>query len=138
MKRFLALAITVCSLALAVAAPLAPRVAAKNVNIGGESYSYDENYSDPTGKLPSGSGNGENEIKERVKTIINILLSAVGIVSVVMIIWGGITYSYSAGDPSKAQLAKRVITAAIIGLILSITAFVILNVVVTVSQGGTL
>lgn len=138
MKKVLALIITVCSLALAVVAPLAPRVAAESINVGGESYTYDENYSDPTGKLPGGSGNGENEIKERVKIIINILLSAVGIISVVMIIWGGITYSYSAGDPSKAQLAKRVITAAIIGLILSLMAFVILNVVTTISQGGTL
>ena len=138
MKKILALIITVCSLALAVAAPLAPRVAAESINVGGESYTYDENYNDPTGKLPSGSGNGENEIKERVKTIINILLTLVGIVSVVMIIWGGITYSSSAGDPSKAQLAKRVITAAIIGLVLSLMAFVILNVVTTISQGGTL
>jgi hypothetical protein len=138
MKKFLALVVTICSLALAVAAPLAPRVFADNINVGGESYSYDPNYTDPTGKLPSGNGNGENEVKERVKIVINILLSLVGIVSVIMIIWGGITYSYSAGDPSKAQLAKRVITAAIIGLILSIMAFVILNVVITVSQGGTL
>lgn len=138
MKKFLALVVTICSLVLAVAAPLAPRVFADNINVGGESYSYDPNYTDPTGKLPSGNGNGENEVKERVKIVINILLSLVGIVSVIMIIWGGITYSYSAGDPSKAQLAKRVITAAIIGLILSIMAFVILNVVITISQGGTL
>lgn len=138
MKKFLALVVTVCSFALAAAAPLAPQVFAEDINIGGESYSYDPDYTDPTGKLPNGTGNGEDEVKERVKIVINILLSLVGIVSVIMLIWGGITYSSSAGNPSKVELAKRVIIAAIIGLVLSLIAFVILNLVVTISQGGTL
>lgn len=137
MKKVFAILAIICSFGLAVVAPTSTMVFAESVTVGGESYDYDPNY-DPNGKILPTPGNGENEAKDRAKTIVTVLATAVGVVSVVMIIWGGIMYSYSAGDPSKAQLAKRIIVSAIIGLVLSILAGVILNVVVTVAEGGTI
>jgi len=139
MKKVLAIIALVCSLACTAVSPLAANVSAdKTINAGGTNLEYDPNYTDPNKKLPNGNGNGEEELKTRAKTIVEVLLGFVGVVSVIMIIWGGIMYSYSSGDPSKTQLAKRIIISAIIGLIFSLLAFVILNVVVTVAQGGTL
>lgn len=137
MKKVLAMLAIICSLGLTVIVPVSTAVYAESVTVGGESYDYDPNY-DPDGKLLPNQGNGEDEVKTRAKTIVEVLATAVGVVSVVMIIWGGIMYSYSAGDPSKAQLAKRIIVSAIIGLMLSILAGVILSVVVTVAEGGTI
>ena len=139
MKKNLKLAIAVFALALAIASPLAPSViAGKTIQIDDDNkVEYIEYYQDKRINTGSASG-GETKVEDRVKIIINTLLTAVGIISVVMIIWGGITYSSSAGDPGKVELAKRIIIAAIIGLVLSLLAFLILNVVIEISQGGTI
>lgn len=141
MKKLLVIVVLVCSLGLWGLSSVSAKVYAVDtkINAGGTDLEYDPNYKDPSGKLPDTSGgNGEQKVKERAKTIVEVLSILVGAVSVGMIIWGGIMYSYSAGDPGKAQLAKRIIVSAIIGLVLSILATVILNAVVTVSQGGTI
>jgi hypothetical protein len=122
---------------LASTAPLVLDAHAETINVGGESYTYDPTY-DPKNMNGSSRGSGEEAVKRRAKTIVEVLLGLVGAVSVVMIIWGGISYSASVGDPSKMQLAKRIITSAIVGLVLSMLAFVILEAVTTISGGGTL
>jgi len=48
-----------------------------------------------------------------------------------MIIYGGVKYSTSAGDPSKATAAKNTIMYAIVGLIVAILAFAIVRFVTT-------
>lgn len=139
MKKLLAIVALVCSFGLWGLPLVSANVYADKINAGGTNLEYNPNYTDPSVDLPdTSSGNGEQKVKERAKTIVEVLSMLVGVVSVVMIIWGGIMYSYSAGDPGKAQLAKRIIVSAIIGLVLSILATVILNAVVTVSQGGTI
>ena len=53
-----------------------------------------------------------------------------GIVAVIMIIWGALQYSASAGDPGKAAKAKKTIINASIGLALMIFAAIIVMVVI--------
>jgi hypothetical protein len=65
-----------------------------------------------------------------VSTIINVLLFVVGILSVVMLIYGGIKYSISAGDAAKVTSAKNTIMYAIVGLVVAILAYAIVNFVV--------
>ena len=45
------------------------------------------------------------------------------------LIWGGFQYLTSAGDPKKTEKAKGIITAAVIGFIIVITAFVISQII---------
>ena len=59
--------------------------------------------------------------------ISNTILYIVGIVSVIMLIWGGIRYILSGGDNKKVTDAKNTILYAIIGLIIAILAFAIVN-----------
>jgi len=63
--------------------------------------------------------------------VINFLLFFVGVVSVIMIIYGGIQYTTSAGDSGKVTSAKNTILYAIVGLIVSILAYAIVNFVTT-------
>lgn len=63
-------------------------------------------------------------------TIVNVILFLVGAISVIMLIYGGIKYTTSAGDTSKVTSAKNTIMYAIVGLIISILAFAIINFVV--------
>ena len=61
----------------------------------------------------------------------NTLLMAVGLISVIMLILGGLRYITSGGDAKKVTDAKNTILYAIIGLILSVLSYAIVNFVLT-------
>ena len=65
-----------------------------------------------------------------IQNIINILLFIVGAASVIMIIVGGIRYTLTAGDSSQIKSAKDTVLYAIIGLVVSLLAYAIVNFVV--------
>ena len=62
-----------------------------------------------------------------VVTIINIMLWLIGILAVIMLIFGGIKYATSAGDSNKVTSAKNTIMYAVIGLVIAIFAYAIVN-----------
>ncbi len=62
-----------------------------------------------------------------VGVVINTLLFIVGAVSVIMIIVGGIRYTISGGNTSSITAAKNTILYAVIGLVVAIIAFAIVN-----------
>ena len=62
-----------------------------------------------------------------VGDIIKVMLFIVGIISVIMIVYGGIKYAISSGDSSKVTSAKNTITYSIVGLIISLLAYTIVN-----------
>lgn len=76
---------------------------------------------------PSGDDKG---LFGLAKPIINTLLVIAGIVAVIVIIVGGISYTVSAGDPAKVKKAKDTVLYAVIGLVVAILAFSIVNFVV--------
>ncbi len=67
--------------------------------------------------------------------ITNTVLYAVGIISVVMLIFGGLRYVISGGDSKKVTDAKNTIMYALIGLIISILAYAIVNFVINAVGG---
>ena len=71
-----------------------------------------------------------------VTQIINVFLYIIGIISVIMLIFGGFLYITSAGNPEKVKNAKNTIMYAIIGLIIAIFAYAIINWVVTQTEGA--
>ena len=62
--------------------------------------------------------------------ITNWLLGFVVIFGILAMVWGGINYVGSAGDQEKATTAKRVITYALLGIIIAGLAYAAVNVVV--------
>ena len=65
-----------------------------------------------------------------IKTVVNILLWAVGILSVIMIIFSGFRYITSAGDASKTKSARSTLIYSVVGLIVAIMAWAIVNMVI--------
>ena len=65
-----------------------------------------------------------------VKNVINTMLYILGIIAVIMIVIGGIRYTTSNGDSSQTKAAKDTILYAVVGLIVAIMAFAIVNFVV--------
>jgi len=64
-----------------------------------------------------------------VQDVINILLYVLGIIAVIMIIIGGIRFSTSDGDPAGVKSARNTIIYAIVGLVVAIMAYAIVNLV---------
>lgn len=64
-------------------------------------------------------------------TVVNVLLFIIGAICVIMLIWGGIRYTTSAGNSANVTAAKNTIMYAIIGLIIAFLAFAIVNWVLT-------
>ena len=67
-----------------------------------------------------------------VQLVFPLLLFVIGLVSVIMIIIGGIRYVTSNGDSSQTKAAKDTILYAVVGLIIAIMAYAIVSWVVNV------
>jgi cytochrome bd-type quinol oxidase subunit 2 len=66
---------------------------------------------------PTNDSAATDKINGLIKLIINTFSLVVGVVSVIMIIVGGLMYITSAGDSGKVTNAKNTIMYAIIGLV---------------------
>lgn len=77
-------------------------------------------------KLNTNSAN-KNDLMEQANTIINVIIGVIGFVAVAFIIFGGVQYTTSAGDPGKVKKAKDTILYGIIGLVVSMLAYAIVN-----------
>lgn len=83
------------------------------------------------GYLAAGGDKETITLQTRITTIVNILLYIIGVLSVIVIIFGGIRYVTSTGDSSRVKAAKDTITYAVIGLAIAILAYAIVNFVLT-------
>ena len=68
--------------------------------------------------------------------MVNMMLFAVGILSVIMLIYGGLRYILSNGDSKKVDAAKNTILYAIIGLIIAMLSYAIINFIISLFLGG--
>ena len=71
-----------------------------------------------------------------ITIVVNTLLIIVGAVAVIMLIWGGFKYITSAGDASAVTAAKNTILYAVIGIIVAVLSYAIVNWVITTVTSG--
>ena len=83
--------------------------------------------------MPANLANGDSSI---IRRGINLMLYGAGVLSVVMLIWGGVRYVVSSGKKDSVTAAKNTIIYAIIGLLISIFAYAIINFVLMTAIGG--
>lgn len=92
-------------------------------------------YADTTSKVKEGVSavnvGSSTDLPGFIKAVIGVLLFIVGAVSVIMIIVGGIRYVTSNGDQAHVKAAKDTILYAVIGLIVALLAYAIVNFVTT-------
>jgi len=81
---------------------------------------------------PSRPSGVPSEFDSAVLNATNWILGFVGMIAVLMIIWGGVVYLTSAGDEDKARTGKKTLSYAIIGLAIAGIAYALVNVIVTV------
>ena len=88
------------------------------------------------GQQKVGGSENKTSLEDQIKVIVNIMLFILGAIAVIMIIIGGIRYAISNGDSSSIKAAKDTILYAVIGLIVAIMAYAIVNFVVGTAFGG--
>ena len=69
------------------------------------------------------------DLRSLVLTIVNYFLTFLGLIAVIMVIYGGITYVVSAGKDEAVGNAKKIIMYSLVGLIIILLSFVVVNAV---------
>lgn len=75
-------------------------------------------------------GGTTTDLNDMIKSVLNWVFGIIGIVAVIMIIIGGFNMMISSGDPGKVKKGKDTILYGIIGLVIAILAFAIVNFVI--------
>lgn len=70
-------------------------------------------------------GLGDADPRDIIVNVIKIALSFLGIIAVLIIMYGGWLWMTAGGDAAKVDKAKKVLTGAVIGLIIILSAFLI-------------
>ena len=78
---------------------------------------------------------GESSFRGLVLRIINYALGFLGLLAVIMIIYGGVTYVTSAGNDDAIGNAKKIIMYALIGIIVILLSFVVVRAVLGAGTG---
>lgn len=81
-------------------------------------------------------GNKTNTLTSDIVTIANAVIGVLGLVAVVVIVVGGVSYMTSSGDAGKVKKGKDTILYGVIGLIICALAFAIVNWVIGGLLGG--
>lgn len=79
----------------------------------------------------AGSDGQATNLMGTLTTVINVILAVVGFVAVIMIIMGGISFITSQGDSSKVTKARNTILYGVVGLVVALLAFAIVNFVLS-------
>jgi hypothetical protein len=123
-KKVLAGILMVPMLALGVSAIAAP------------TYAVDANITNGINATGQNSNGDTASLGTIFKNVVNILLYVIGALSVIMLIVGGIRYATSAGNSNSVTAAKSTIMYALIGLVIAVLAYAIVNFVLTSISTG--
>jgi len=85
----------------------------------------------------SAATGGEGSIRALVLRIIDFFLLFLGLLAVIMIIYGGITYVTAGGNDEKVGKAKKIIMYAIVGIVVILISFALVNTIIRGAGQGT-
>jgi len=77
------------------------------------------------------TGLGTKDIREGVMAVVTVLLGFLGIIAIIIILYGGFVWLTSAGNEEKVGQAKKIITAGIIGLVIIFISYALATFVIT-------
>jgi len=133
-KKFLSAAIIVPAIALGIglfAQPVPAHAAFdQGLSDGANSAQGKDQQGDAASLFGEGGQGGI------FRTITNVLLFLIGAISVIMLIVGGIRYVVSGGDSTAVQNAKNTILYAIVGVVVAILAYAVVNFVIGSFSGS--
>jgi hypothetical protein len=120
MKKFFGLFLSFVVIMPALALAM-PALAQNDLNVWG-----------PTGEddLRGTTGLGNKDPQALAASVINVLMTFLGIIAVVIILLGGFKWMTAGGNEEKVEESKKLIRAGIIGLVIILAAWGIASYVV--------
>lgn len=79
---------------------------------------------------------GQPDLMDTVTQILNVIVGIIGVLAVAVIIIGAVFFVTSQGDAGKVARARNTILYGIVGLVISLLAFAIVNFVLGAVFGG--
>lgn len=135
-KKLLSTAIAVPALVLGVGLFAQPAFA-QGFDRGAADGASSAQGKDQQGAAACLFGNEQNCAGDGIfKTITNVMLFLIGAVSVIMLIIGGIRYVVSGGDSTAVTNAKNTILYAVVGIVVAILAYAVVNFVIGSFSGS--
>lgn len=72
---------------------------------------------------------GINNLSDVINALLKFLVPLASVILFFVLIWGGIDYIISRGDPEKIKIARAKITTGLIGFILLIASYALVRVI---------
>ena len=95
---------------------------------------------DLTGSLEDVNANadlGSESLTDTIGSLIAALLSVLGVIFLLLIIWAGFTWMTAQGDPKKVDKAKDILITSVVGLIILLSAYAISTFVISTLADAT-
>lgn len=125
-----AIAAVLMVLGLSGVATMSPAYA-KPICANGQPSTTDDMKGCPEWGTGAGSHLSQKGLMDSLQIVINVVVGVIGFIAVVMIIMGGISFATSQGDSSKVAKARNTILYGVVGLVVAMLAFAIVNFVLT-------
>lgn len=83
------------------------------------------NLTDNLTSVNSSAELGSEELTTTIGKLISALLSVLGVIFLLLIIWAGFTWMTAQGDPKKVDKARDILITSVVGLIILLSAYAI-------------
>lgn len=93
----------------------------------------DKAHNVPPAALSSDANLGNYEVNDLLRLGVNItnwILGMVGSASLLMFIWGGFQWLISQGESAKIALGKKIMSSAVIGIVITFSSYIIIKFVI--------
>ena len=77
------------------------------------------------------TGLGTKDIREGIMAIVRLLMGFLGIIAIIIMLYGGFVWLTSAGNEEKVGQAKKIITAGVIGLVVIFISYALATFVIS-------
>ena len=91
---------------------------------------------DSPARITNNTG-GLSNFRDLLLNFLNFFLGFLGLLAVLLVIYGGFLYMTAAGEESKTENGKKVILYAVIGIIIILISFALVNTVLSGLAAGT-
>ena len=81
--------------------------------------------------MTNSGGSAKQDLPDVITTIINVMLFIAGALAVIMIIYGSIRFMTAHGNEKQVESARLIVTYSVIGLIIAILAYALVNFVLS-------
>jgi hypothetical protein len=137
LKKILIFSFGICLLATPVfAANLGDAFKVDDTRVGGNPDDRLDNASNVAGYNINGVDEGGVTVESIIRVSINALLSLLGIIFVVLTVYGGVIWMNAGGNDKKVEEGRSIISQALVGLIVVLAAAAISYFVMNAFSSG--